>query len=86
MHRNQLPQSIEIVQFFGSLGAGAIVAWVVWELVAAPLGYVDANASLEIVTRSNEWLDILIQNLPLAFLFIAAMGSIAWTVFKTQFA
>lgn len=86
MPRDHLPQSIEIVQFFSTLGAGAIVAWVVWELVADPLTYVDNNATLELVLRSNEWLNILIENLPLLFLFIAAMGSIAITVFKTQFA
>jgi hypothetical protein len=84
MARDQLPQSVQIVQFFASLGGGAVVIWVVWELVAEPLDYVGANAT-GLVATSNEWFDILIQNLPIAFVFIAAMGSIAWTVFATRF-
>ena len=86
MRDDHLPQSVEIVQFFSTLGAGAIVTWVVWELVAAPLAYTGDNATLPLVANSNEWFDVLINNLPIAFLFIAAMGSIAYTVFKTQFA
>jgi hypothetical protein len=71
---------------FSTLGAGAIVIWVVWELVAQPMAYVENNAQNELVKTSNEWFDVLIQNLPLAFLFIAAMGSIAFTVYKTAYA
>jgi len=83
--REHLPQSIEIVQFFATLGGGAIVAWVVWEVVAAPQQYIKQNATLGIVKRSAEWMTVTVDNLPLLFLFFAAMGSLAWTVFKTRF-
>lgn len=83
--RRQLNQSVEYLQFFSTLGAGAIVIWVVWELVAQPMAYVDNHAQNGLVQTSNQWFDTLIQYLPVAFLFIAAMGSIVWTVFKSSY-
>lgn len=80
-----LHQSIEYVQFFVSIGAAAVLSWVVWELEATPTTYTADNASLPLVQTSNQWFDTLIQNLPLVFLFIAGMGALAMTVFKSQF-
>jgi len=83
---SQLQQSVEYVQFFASLGAGAAVTWVVWELTERPRTYNQNNASLELVANSTDWFGAVIDNLPVIFLFIAALGSIAWTVYKTNFA
>lgn len=85
MGRDELHQSIEFVQFFATLGGGAIVTWVVWKLVEAPLAYTGENATSDLMIESNEWFDVLVTNLPVAFLFIAALGSIAWTVYRTNF-
>jgi len=85
MPRSQLPQSVEYVQFFSTLAAGAIVSWIVWEMVKAPRAYNEANATDPLVVSSNEWFRLLIENLPVIFLAIAVMGSIAWTVYRSNF-
>jgi uncharacterized membrane protein YhdT len=84
MARQTLHQSIEYIQLFSTLAAGAIVTWIVWELTAAPLSYTQSNAT-GLVAESNQWFQVAVQNLPVFFLFIAAMGSIAWTVYKSNF-
>jgi hypothetical protein len=81
----ELRQSVEYIQFFASIGAAAIVSWLVIELTNTPLNYVSTNAETELVEQSNNWFDILITNLPIIFLFIAGMGAISFTVFKSEF-
>jgi len=82
---SELRQSVEYMQFFASIGAAAVVSWLVVELTNDPLNYVGANAEVELVAKSNNWFDILITNLPIVLLFIAGMGTISYTVFKSQF-
>ena len=81
----ELRQSVEYIQFFASIGAAAIVSWLVIELTNTPLNYVSTNAETKLVEQSNNWFDILITNLPIIFLFIAGMGAISFTVFKSEF-
>jgi len=81
----ELRQSVQYIQFFASLGAAAVIAWLVVELTNDPLAYVETNAETELVAQSNNWFDILISNLPIVFLFIAGMGAISYTVFTSQF-
>jgi len=83
--RARVEQSVEYIQFFATAAAGVVVTWVVWEITEAPRAYNDANASLELVKQSNNWMQLLVDNLPIIFLFIASLGSIAWTVYKTSF-
>jgi len=82
---SELRQSVEYMQFFASIGAAAVVSWLVVELTKDPLNYVGTNAEVELVAKSNNWFDILITNLPIVLLFIAGMGTISYTVFKSQF-
>ena len=81
----RLEQSVGYMEFFASLGAGAIVAWVVTTLAGEQLNYVGANASNSLVQQSNQWLTVLVENLPVVFLLIAAAGGVAWAVFQTNF-
>lgn len=86
MTRAQLRQSIGFVDFFSSLGAGAIVTWLVWKLSVEPMGYLGDNAQLAKVQQSVQWTEILLNNLPIIFAIIAVVGSIAFVVFQTRFA
>lgn len=85
MMRGRLNQSVGYIEFVASLGAGAIVAWVVTMLAGDQLDYVAANSSNSLVQQSNQWLSILVENLPVVFLLIAAAGGVAWAVFQTSF-
>jgi len=85
MPQGRLKQSVEYIQFFTSIGAAALVTWVVWRLVEEPMAYAETNAQLPMVQNSNGWLSILVDNLPLMFLFIAGMGALSYTVFRSTF-
>jgi hypothetical protein len=74
------------VQFFAALGAGAVVIWMVDSVVDAPMTYVSSNAQNQLVIDSQQWFSILLENLPIVFLMIAALGGISWAVFQTEFA
>ena len=86
MSRSSLRQSTSVISFFGSVGAAALVTWVVWKLAVEPMSYVDETAQLEIVRRNHEWNEVLLNNLPVLFLFIAVAGSISMVVYQTRFA
>lgn len=77
--------SIEYMQFLTSVGAAAAVSWVVFELTAEPIAYTTNNTQLALVNRSNSWFDAIINNLPVVLLFIAGMGAISLTVFRSKF-
>lgn len=83
--RGRVRQSVGIAEFFASLAAGAIVTWVVWAAVDGPLAYASGTATNDQVVQSNEWFQILVDNLPILFLLIASAGGIAWAVFQTEF-
>jgi len=86
MLRDTRAQSVGIVRFFASLGAGAAVVWAVQRLVDAPLTYAENEAQLSIVQQSNAWFQTLVENLPILFLLLASMGGIAWAIYQTNFA
>mgnify|MGYP006866530681 FL=1 len=86
MSREELHQAVGFVQFFAALGAGAVVIWMVDAVVESPMTYVSANAQNQLVIESQQWFSILIENLPIVFLMIAALGGISWAVFQTEFA
>lgn len=83
--RARLAQSVGFMQFFATLGAGAVIFWFVNKVTAEPMSYVASNATNQTVQRSNGWFELLINNLPIIFLLIAVMGSIAWAVFETRY-
>lgn len=78
-------QSVGFVHFFATLGAGAVVVWVVQRVVDSQLAYMQTNASVDTVQQSNQWFSILVENLPTVFLLLAAIGGIAWAVFQTNY-
>jgi len=84
--RASLRQSVGYVSLFTSLGAGAIMTWIVWRLVETPQARIGDNAQLEAVRRSHQWTELLLNNLPIIFLLIAVVGSIAFTVYQTRYA
>jgi hypothetical protein len=86
MSREELQQAVGFVQFFAALGAGAVVIWMVDSVVDAPMTYVSSNAQNQLVIDSQQWFSILLENLPIVFLMIAALGGISWAVFQTEFA
>lgn len=86
MRQAELKQSLGFVQFFTSLAGGVIIVWLVWNLSETPMASINERAQLESVRRSAEWTEILLNNLPLLFLLMAVVGSIAWVVFQTRFA
>lgn len=79
-------QSVGIVEFFSSLGAGAVITWLVWKLANEPMGYIGDNAQLSEVSQSHQWTGLLLDNLPIVFLIIAVVGSIAFVTYQTRFA
>lgn len=85
MMRTQLRQTVSIVEFFSSLGAGAVIIWIVWKLAVSPMTYIGDNAQLAPVQRSFQWTEILLNNLPIMFAIIAVVGSIAFVVYQTGF-
>jgi hypothetical protein len=82
---NQRAQSVGLVRFFGSLGAGAVIVWIVQRLTADQLDYIDQNATVSAVQQSNAWFEVLVNNLPILFLLLAAMGGLAWSVYQTRY-
>jgi hypothetical protein len=86
MKQGELPQSLGFVELFSSLAGGAVIIWLVWRLAEAPMASMNDRAQLESVRRSVQWTDVLLNNLPVVFLLIAVVGSIAWVVFQTRFA
>jgi multisubunit Na+/H+ antiporter MnhC subunit len=84
--RGHLPQSTGFVGFISSLGGGAVVIWVVWQLAGSPMNRLEANATLPIVQRSHQWTETLLNYLPVVFLLTAVVASIAFVVFQTRFA
>jgi len=81
----QLNQSVEYVSYFASLGAGAIVVWVVWRITDPAMASTQASVEGELATRSTGWFDALVNNLPLVFLGIASIGAISAVVFRSNF-
>jgi len=79
-------QSIGLVNFLASLGAGAVIVWVVRRLTANQMSYMDTNATVGAVQQSQDWFAVLIENLPVLFLLIACMGGIAWSVYQSGYA
>lgn len=84
MH-SQLRQSVGFVSFFSSLGAGAIVIWIVWKLSERPMSQLGSQATHPMVQRSHQWTEILLTNLPIVFLLTAVVGSIGFVVYQTRF-
>jgi len=82
----ELSQSIGFVELFSSLAGGAVIVWLAWRLSGPPMASMNDRAELESVRRSVQWTDVLLNNLPVIFLLIAVVGSIAWVVFQTRFA
>lgn len=81
-----LRQSVGYVELFSSLGAAAIMTWIVWRLAETPQSRIGDKAQLESVRRSHQWTELLLNNLPIIFLLIAVVGSIAFTVYQTRYA
>ncbi len=86
MRRASLEQSVGYLSLFSTLGAGAIITWVLWRLSEQPMGYLGDNAELEPVRRSVQWNEVLLNNFPVIVLIFAVAGSIAFTVYQTRFA
>jgi hypothetical protein len=84
MH-SQLRQSVGFVSFFSSLGAGAIVVWIVWTLSEKPMTSLGTEATHPMVQRSHGWTEILLTNLPIIFLLTAVVGSIGFVIYQTRF-
>ncbi|UIP01696.1 hypothetical protein Hbl1158_16975 (plasmid) [Halobaculum sp. CBA1158] len=84
--RLRLRQSVGFVDLVASLAGGAVVVWVVWWLAESPMQYIGDNAQLPAVQRSHQWTDVLLSNLPVVYVVIAVVGSIAFTVYQTRFA
>jgi hypothetical protein len=83
--RHHLPQSVGIVSFVSSLGGGAIIVWVVWQLSKRPMDNLEAEATVPVVQRSHQWTATLLSNLPVVFLLTAVVGSIGFVVYQTRF-
>jgi len=81
----RLRQSVGIMDFIASLGGAAIVSWVVIELASPQISRNGANATNSLVQQSNTWMATVVEYLPVVFLFIAAVGALAFVVFETQF-
>lgn len=86
MSRARLEQSVGYLSLFSTLGAGAIMTWVLWKLGAQPMGYLEDNAQLEPVRRSVQWNEVLLNNFPVIVLLFAVVGSLAFVVYQTRFA
>lgn len=86
MIQTRLEQSVGYMELFTSLGAGAVVVWVVWKLSVQPMNYIDSEATVESVRRSHQWTDLFLTHLPVVFLLITVAGSIAFVVYQTRFA
>jgi hypothetical protein len=85
--RVQLNQSVGFIQFFVSLGAGAIMFWMVNELVPQQRDFVKTSKAMEnsLFASSTEWFQVLITNLPIIILGIASIGGIAFAVSQSRF-
>lgn len=86
MKRAKLRQSVGYVSLFSSLGAAAVVTWITWKLAVEPMSYIGDNATNTLVRKNHQWTTILLDNLPIVFVLIAMVGSIAFVVYQTRFA
>jgi branched-subunit amino acid ABC-type transport system permease component len=82
-----LNQSVGFMQFFVSLGAGAVIYWLVQELVPAQRSYVSSSKAMEnsLFAASTEWFQVLVTNLPIILLGICSIGGLAFAVAQTRF-
>jgi len=85
--RATVNQSVGFMQFFVSLGAGAIIVWIVQELVPAQRTYVKGSDAMSnsLFASSTEWFQVLITNLPILMLGISAVGGLTFAVYKSSF-
>lgn len=85
--RVRLNQSVGIMQVFVSLGAGAVIVWLVQRLTPAQRSFVKSSDAMSnsLFASSTEWFQVLITNLPIIFLGIVGMGGIAFAVFQSSF-
>jgi hypothetical protein len=85
--RARVNQSVGIMQVFVSLGAGAVIVWLVQRLAPAQRQYVATSKAMEnsLFASSTEWFQVLLTNLPIIFLGIVGMGGIAFAVFQSSF-
>lgn len=81
-----LRQSVGYMELVTSLAAGAIVTWLVWTASEDGMASLNERAQLAEVRRSVQWTEVLLNNLPVIFLIIAVVGSLAFTVYQTRFA
>lgn len=84
--KGSLEQSNGFMQLVTSLAGGAVVVFIVWMAAEDGMASLDQRAQLEEVRRSVQWTEIMLNQLPVIFLIIAVVGSLAFTVYQTRFA
>jgi hypothetical protein len=80
-------QSVAFVRYFAGLGGAAVIVWLV-RRVANPQLQRTANMGNPTTkfVQSQQWFETLLTNLPILFLLLMTMGTIAFVVYQTRFA
>lgn len=74
-------QAIGIGRLFLSLGAGAIVFFIVGAVTAPLFEMANEHGSGQVATNGTTWLQQAVDYIPIAVLFVSFFGLVAYAVF-----